>query len=85
MQILRARLYEIEKAKRDAELDELRGPKHEISFGNQIRNYVLYPFQLVKDTRTGIERGNVESVLDDGDLDEFIVGYHRMRVGGKGE
>ena len=85
MQILRARLYEIEKAKRDAELDELRGPKHEISFGNQIRNYVLYPFQLVKDTRTGIERGNVESVLDDGDLDEFIVGYHRMRVGNKGE
>ena len=83
MNILRSRLYELEKAKRDEELDELRGPKHEISFGNQIRNYVLYPFQLVKDTRTGIETGKVDSVLTDGDLDEFIVGYHRWNVGGR--
>lgn len=82
MQILRARLYEQEKAKREAELDELRGPKHEISFGNQIRNYVLYPFQLVKDPRTGVETGNVDAVLKDGDLDEFIVAYHRWAVGG---
>ena len=85
MQILKARLYEQEKAKREAELDELRGPKHEISFGNQIRNYVLYPFQLVKDTRTGIETGNVSSVLDDGDLDRFIVGYHRWAVSQQAE
>jgi len=83
MKILRARLYEIEKDKRDAELDELRGPKRDISFGSQIRNYVLYPYQLVKDVRTGIETGNVDAVLD-GDIDQFVVGYHRWRVMGEG-
>lgn len=82
MKILRARLYEMELAKRAAELDELRGPKHDIGFGNQIRSYVLYPYQLVKDLRTGVETGNVESVLEDGDLDRFIVGYHRWVTGG---
>jgi len=79
MKILRSRLYEIEKAKREAELDELRGPKRDITFGSQIRNYVLYPYQLVKDVRTSIETGNVDAVLG-GDIDEFVVGYHRWRV-----
>jgi peptide chain release factor 2 len=79
MKILRSRLYEVEKEKREAELDELRGPKREITFGSQIRNYVLYPYQLVKDVRTGIETGNVDAVLD-GDINEFVVGYHRWRV-----
>jgi peptide chain release factor 2 len=79
MMILRSRLYEIEKRKREAELDELRGPKREITFGSQIRNYVLYPYQLVKDVRTGVETGNVEAVLG-GDIDTFVVGYHRWRV-----
>ena len=83
MNILRSRLYEIEKEKREAELDELRGPKREISFGNQIRSYVLYPYQLIKDLRTGTETGNVEFVLSDGDLDQFIIAYHRWVVGGK--
>ena len=83
MNILRSRLYAIEKEKREAELDELRGPKREISFGNQIRSYVLYPYQLIKDLRTGAETGNVESVLSDGDLDQFIIAYHRWVVGGK--
>ncbi|MBM6774710.1 peptide chain release factor 2 [Olsenella profusa] len=82
MKILKSRLYEMELQKRAAELDELRGPKHEIGFGNQIRSYVLYPYQLVKDLRTGVETGNVESVLEDGDLDKFVVGYHRWVVGG---
>ena len=82
MNILRSRLYELELAKREAELDELRGPKHEIGFGNQIRSYVLYPYQLVKDLRSGVETGNVDSVLSDGDLDKFVVGYHRWLVGG---
>ena len=81
MKILRSRLYEKELEKRAAELDELRGPKREIGFGNQIRSYVLYPYQMVKDLRTGVETGNVESVLDDGDLDKFIVGYHRWATG----
>lgn len=79
MKILRSRLYEIEKEKREAELEELRGPKREITFGSQIRNYVLYPYQMVKDVRTGIETGNVDAVLD-GDIDEFVVGFHRWRV-----
>ena len=85
MKILRSRLYEMELEKRAAEIDELRGPKHAIGFGNQIRSYVLYPYQLVKDLRTGVETGNVESVLDDGDLDKFVVGYHRWMTGGENE
>ncbi len=85
MKILRSRLYEMELDKRAAEIDELRGPKHAIGFGNQIRSYVLYPYQLVKDLRTGVETGNVESVLDDGDLDKFVVGYHRWMTGGENE
>ncbi|MDP2232533.1 MAG: peptide chain release factor 2 [Actinomycetota bacterium] len=80
MVILRSRLYEIAEAKRRAEIDELRGDRMEISFGSQIRNYVLYPYQLVKDVRSGIETGNVDAVLS-GDIDEFVVGYHRWRVG----
>ena len=85
MKILRSRLYEMELEKRAAELDELRGPKHEIGFGNQIRSYVLYPYQLVKDLRTGVETGNVDSVLQDGDLDKFIVAYHRWVLAGRPE
>lgn len=85
MSVLRSRLYEMELARRAEELDELRGPKRDIGFGNQIRSYVLYPYQLVKDLRTGVETGNVESVLDDGDLDDFVVGYHRWVVGGEGD
>ena len=81
MKILRARLYEIEKARRDSELQELRGPKHEASWGNQIRNYVLYPYQMVKDVRTGVETGNVDAVLD-GDLDQFIYAFLRMKATG---
>ena len=83
MGILKSRLYELERAKRAAEIDQLRGPKHEISFGNQIRNYILYPFRLVKDPRTGVETGNVDSVLQDGDLDKFIVAYHRWAAEAK--
>ena len=85
MSVLRSRLYEMELARRAEELDELRGPKRDIGFGNQIRSYVLYPYQLVKDLRTGVETSNVGSVLDDGDLDEFVVGYHRWMVSGGDE
>ena len=77
MEILKAKLYELELEKREEELDQIRGPKHDIGFGNQIMNYVLYPYELVKDVRTGVETGSVASVLEDGDLDPFIIGYHR--------
>ena len=81
LSILRARLYEAEKEKREAELEELRGPRAEITWGSQIRNYILYPYQLVKDVRTGIETGNVDAVLA-GDIDNFIVAFHQQRAAG---
>jgi len=74
--VLRARLYEIEEQKRQSEVDELRGDVRHIEFGSQIRNYVLYPYQLVKDVRSGVETSNVDSVLD-GNLDDFVIGYHK--------
>jgi peptide chain release factor 2 len=82
MNMLRSKLYELELERRASELDELRGPKHDIAWGNQIRSYVLYPYQMVKDLRTGVETGNTDAVLTGGDLDPFIVGYHRWVVGG---
>lgn len=81
MQILKARLYELELQKRAETLDEIRGPKTDIGFGNQIRSYVLYPHQMVKDLRTGVETGNVDAVLEEGDLDPFVIGYHRWATG----
>jgi peptide chain release factor 2 len=74
MQVLRSRLYELELKKRRDETAELEANKLEISFGSQIRNYVLAPYQLVKDARTKLERGDVNSVLD-GDIDDFIKAY----------
>ena len=74
MQVLRSRLYELELEKRRAETAELEANKADISFGSQIRNYVMAPYQLVKDTRTKLERGNVEAVLG-GDIDDFIKAY----------
>lgn len=79
MGILRSKLYELERQRQAEALDELRGPKHDISWGNQVRNYVLYPYQMVKDLRSGVETGNVDAVLD-GDIEEFVVGFHRWRV-----
>ena len=81
MAILKAKLYELELQKREEQLDAIRGPKKAAGFGNQIRSYVLYPYQMVKDLRSGVETGNVESVLEDGDLDPFIIGYHRWATG----
>lgn len=77
--VLKAKLYEREEQKCQEELAELRGDRMDNTFGSQIRNYVLYPYQMVKDVRSGIETGNVDAVLD-GELDEFVIGYHRWRV-----
>ena len=77
--VLRARLYELELQKRQEELDELRGDVRHIEFGSQIRNYVLDPYQLVKDVRSGVETSDVDAVLD-GELEEFVIGFHKWRV-----
>ena len=75
---MRGKLYELEQQKREEELSELKGEKMDNSFGSQIRNYVLYPYRLIKDTRSNIESGNVDAALD-GDIDEFVIGYHRWK------
>ena len=71
MQVLRSKLYELELEKRRAETAVLEATKADISFGSQIRNYVLHPYRLVKDTRTKFEVSDVDAVLD-GDIDPFI-------------
>jgi peptide chain release factor 2 len=71
MKVLRARLYQHEKRKQDAELQEMHDSKDEIAWGSQIRSYVLHPYQMVKDHRNNMEIGNVQSVLD-GHLDPLI-------------
>ncbi len=71
MKVLKSRLYELEVEKRKAETAKLEAAKRDISFGSQIRNYVLQPYRLVKDARTKFERSDVDNVLN-GDLDDFI-------------
>jgi peptide chain release factor 2 len=82
MKMLKSKLYMLEQKKRDAELAKLYGDKGEIAWGNQIRSYVLQPYQMVKDHRTDIQTGDVDSVLD-GELDNFIEGYLRYRIKNK--
>jgi len=74
MKVLKARLYELEMQKREEEMDKLKGPKKDISWGNQIRSYVLQPYRMVKDLRTDHEVGNADRVLD-GDIDDFIEAF----------
>jgi peptide chain release factor 2 len=74
MKILRARLYELEREKQEERMAKIGPEKREAKFGSQIRSYVLQPYQLVKDLRTGVEVGNVDAVLD-GSIDEFIQAY----------
>lgn len=74
MKILRARLYELEKAKQKEKLEELSSAKKEIGWGSQIRSYVLHPYRMVKDHRTNFEESNVDAVLDGG-LGDFIKSY----------
>jgi peptide chain release factor 2 len=80
MRMLTAKLYRIQEMERDAELKKLYGEKGEVAFGSQIRNYVLQPYQMVKDVRTGQETGNVQAVLD-GEIDPFIQAYLRRKMG----
>ena len=71
MQILKSKLYEIEKEAKKEEIKELKGEQKDINFGSQIRSYVMHPYSLVKDHRTGVEETNTLKVLD-GDIDKFI-------------
>jgi peptide chain release factor 2 len=80
MKVLRSKLYELELEKRLANSAELEATKQDISFGSQIRNYVMHPYQLVKDTRTKFEKSHVEAVLD-GDIDEFIKEFLLFKKG----
>jgi peptide chain release factor 2 len=84
MRVLKARLYMIEQQKRDAEVAKLYSEKGEIAWGNQIRSYVMQPYQMAKDHRTSFQMGNVEAVLD-GELDGFIESYLRFRAKNKAE
>ncbi|MHB8220709.1 MAG: peptide chain release factor 2 [Acidimicrobiales bacterium] len=83
MQILAAKLAEMARAQRRAELDSLSGDHSDNAWGSQIRSYVLAPYQLVKDLRSGVETGNVDAVLD-GDLDPFMEGELRRQRGEDG-
>jgi len=74
MQMLKSRLYQMEMEKRNAERAKVESGKLRVDFGSQIRNYVLHPYKLVKDARTGHETSDVQSILD-GELDEFIKAY----------
>lgn len=74
LRVLRSKLYEKELQEREAQASEISGEKKEIGWGSQIRSYVLHPYKMVKDLRTGVETGNPDSVLD-GDLEDFIVAF----------
>jgi peptide chain release factor 2 len=80
MKILRARLYDLETQRQAEEMAHLKGENVDAGWGNQIRSYVLHPYKLVKDLRTGHETGHIEAVLD-GRLDAFIEAYLRSTIG----
>jgi len=80
LRVLKSRLYEIELRKKEEQEAQLRGAYVKAGFGTRISNYVLHPYQMVKDERTGYETGNAAAVLD-GDLDPFIDAWLKMQVG----
>jgi len=80
MRVLRGKLYEIERQKIEAERTELKGDLVHAGFGSRMRSYVLHPYQMVKDERTGMETGNTQAVLD-GEIDPFIDAWLRQQVG----
>ncbi len=79
LQILKARLFEMERRKQEAQLAALKGENVDAGWGNQIRSYVLHPYRMVKDHRTDFETGNTDAVLD-GRLNEFMESYLRFKV-----
>ncbi|MBQ6969894.1 MAG: peptide chain release factor 2, partial [Synergistaceae bacterium] len=79
MHVLKSRLYDLAQQQRSQELSSVVGEKKDSSWGNQIRSYVLHPYTLVKDHRTGFEKGNVQAVLD-GDISDFILSYLKLNA-----
>jgi len=79
MKILKAKLYELEMEKQKEKMEVFTKTKKDIAFGSQIRSYVLHPYRMVKDLRTGHETGNTDAVLD-GDLDKFIAAYLLQKI-----
>jgi len=82
LRILHARLLELERVRKEKEESRLKGERIEAGWGNQIRSYVLHPYKMVKDHRSGFEVGNAEAVLE-GELDGFINAYLRSMVGAR--
>jgi peptide chain release factor 2 len=82
MKILKARLYELERRKREEKIAQAKGEHKEIAWGNQIRSYVFQPYRLVKDHRTGVETSNVDAVMD-GEIDLFIEAYLKQKARGE--
>ena len=81
MKVLKARLYDLKLKEQQAELERISGEKKDIAFGNQIRSYVLHPYQMVKDHRTKEQVGDVNRILD-GDFDQFIQAYLKKKASG---
>jgi peptide chain release factor 2 len=81
MKVLKSRLFQRQQEEAARKREELRGSVMPAEFGSQIRNYVLQPYTMAKDVRTGVEVGNVQAVLEDGELEPFIEGWLRWRLG----
>jgi peptide chain release factor 2 len=82
MRVLKARLFDQRLKEQQAKMEQITGAKKEIAWGNQIRSYVLQPYQMIKDHRTKVEVGDVDRVLKGGDLDEFIKQYLMQKAAG---
>lgn len=82
MRILKAKLYERERLAREVEASQVRGGKSDIAWGSQIRSYVLHPYNLIKDHRTGVEMGNTQAALN-GEIESFVQGYLRCLATGQ--
>ena len=82
MRLLKSKLAELARAEREAEIEAVRGEQSDVAWGSQIRSYVLHPYQMVKDLRTGHETGNTDAVLD-GDIDALIEAYLQWKARGE--
>ena len=79
MKMLKSKLMEIKKLENKEKIEDIQGKYNQIAWGSQIRSYVFHPYSLVKDHRTGVESGNISSVMD-GNIDDFIKGYLKLQM-----